>query len=207
MDALGLCENTIVVFAGDNGNEEMLLNRGTAGFFEGSYFTGMEAALRMPCIARWPGKIAAGRRSNEIVHITDWFTTLIKMAGLAVPNDRVIDGKDQSAFLRGEQGKSNREGFIYWNGDKMYGVKWQNFKLVLVQQKYFTDPALPLSNPHVVNLVTDPKEREPFNAVYLHSWTMAHFGRLLKEFQMSVAREPLIPAGAPLDYVPKAQGK
>jgi arylsulfatase len=36
---------------------------------------------------------------------------------------------------------------------------------------------------------------------------MAHFGRLLKEFHMSVAREPLIPAGAPLDHVPKAADK
>jgi arylsulfatase len=205
IDALGFRDNTIVVFAGDNGNEEVLLHRGTAGFFEGSYFTGMEASLRTPCIARWPGKIAAGRNSNEIFHITDWFTTLLRMAGLPVPNDRVIDGKDQSAFLAGQQTKSQRDGFIYWNGAKMYGVKWQNFKLVLVEQKYLTDPALPLSNPHIVNLVTDPKEREPFNPVYLHSWTMTHFGRLLKEFEMSVAREPLIPAGAPLDYVPNAE--
>jgi arylsulfatase len=89
----------------------------------------------------------------------------------------------------------------------MYGVKWQNFKLVMVEQKYLTDPALPLGNPRIVNLVTDSKEREPFNQVYLHTWTLAHFGRLLKEFQMSVAREPLIPAGAPLEYVPKARGK
>jgi len=207
IDALGLGENTIVVFAGDNGNEEMLLNRGTSGFFEGSYFTGMEASLRTPCIARWPGKIAAGKKSNEIVHITDWFTTLLAMAGLPVPNDRVIDGKNQAAFLSGEQEKSNREGFIYWNGEKMYGVKWQNFKMVMVEQKYFTDPALPLGMPHIVNLVTDPKEREPFNPVYLHSWTMAHFGRLMKEFQESVKREPLIPAGAPLDFVPKPGGK
>lgn len=202
IDELGIRDNTIIVFAGDNGNEEMLLNRGTSGFFEGSYFTGMEASLRTPCIARWPGKIAAGKSSNEIVHITDWFTTLLKMAGLPVPDDRVIDGKDQSAFLAGEQEKSNREGFIYWNGDKIYGVKWQNFKFVLVQQKYFTDPALPLSNPHIVNLTVDPKEREPYNAKYLHSWTAAHFGKILKEFQQSVAQEPLIPAGAPLDFVP-----
>ena len=205
-DTLGLRDNTIVVFAGDNGNEEMLLHRGTAGYFEGSYFTGMEGSLRTPCIARWPGKIAAGRTSNEIVHITDWFTTLLVMAGLPVPNDRVIDGKDQSAFLAGEQVKSQRDGFIFWNGEKMYGVKWQNFKLVLVVQRYLTDPALSLSNPHIVNLVTDPKEREPYNPRYFHSWTIAHFGRLLKEFQMSVAREPLIPAGAPIDYVPKAAG-
>src|SRR5262245_28431476 len=66
------------------------------------------------------------------------------------------------------------------------------------------DPALALSNPRIINLVTDPKEHGPFHPVYYHSWTVAHFGRLLKEFQMSVAREPLVPAGAPLDYVPKA---
>jgi arylsulfatase len=46
--------------------------------------------------------------------------------------DRVIDSKDQLQFLSGEQEKSNREGFLYWNGEKLYGVKWQNFKLVLV---------------------------------------------------------------------------
>jgi arylsulfatase len=113
IDGLGIRENTIVVFAGDNGNEELLLNRGTSGFFEGSYFTGMEASLRTPCIARWPGRIATGHRSDEIVHITDWFTTLLTMANLPVPEDRVIDGKDQSAFLSGAQQKSNREGFIF----------------------------------------------------------------------------------------------
>jgi arylsulfatase len=206
IDELGIRDNTIIVFAGDNGNEEMILNRGTAGFFEGSYFTGMEGALRTPCIARWPGKIAEGKKSNEIMHITDWFTTLLKMADIPVPDDRIIDGIDQSSFLAGKQ-KSNREGFLYWNGEKLYGIKWQNFKLVFVEQKYLTDPALPLGFPHIVNLITDPKEREPINPVYLHSWTMAHFGKLMKEFAMSVQNEPLIPSGAPLDFVPKAGGK
>ena len=204
LDELGIADNTIVVFAGDNGNEEALLHRGTAGFFEGSYFTGMEGSLRTPCLARWPGKIAAGKKSDEIVHITDWLPTLQAMAGVSTPDDRVIDGKDQSSFLYGEQESSNREGFIFWNGPKMYGVKWQNFKLVFVKQMYFTDPAQELGFPHLINLKTDPKEREAFDQRYFHSWTLAHFGRLLAEYQESVKREPLIPAGAPLDYVPKA---
>jgi arylsulfatase len=203
VDELGISDNTIVVFAGDNGNEEMILNRGTGGYWEGSYFTGMEASLRTPCLVRWPGKIPAAVESNEIVHVTDWFTTLLNMAGLEVPDDREIDGIDQSPFFYGEQEESNRDGFIFWNGEKMYGVKWRNFKLALVEQKYFTDPALPLGFPHIINLITDPKEREPFNPVYLHTWTLAHFGRLIAEFQASVKREQLIPGGAPLDFVPE----
>lgn len=203
VDQLGLRNNTLIVFAGDNGNEEILSYRGSSGFFEGSYFTGREASLRTPCILRWPEKIPAGKSSNEIVHITDMFTTLLKMAGLSIPRDREIDGKDQSSFFFGEQEKSNREGFIYWNGGKMFGVKWQNFKLVLVDQKYALDPALELNNPHIVNLMTDPKEREPVSLPYLHSWTMAHFSRLIKEYQASLKREALIPAGAPLDFKPR----
>jgi hypothetical protein len=54
----------------------------------------------------WPGRIPAGRKSNEIVHVTDWFTTLLTMAGLPVPDDRVIDGVDQSSFLYGRQERS-----------------------------------------------------------------------------------------------------
>jgi arylsulfatase len=162
----------------------------------------MEGSLRTPCITRWPGHIAEGVISNEIMHVSDWFTTLLAMTGLNAPDDRVIDGKDQTAFLSGQDEVSSRDGFIYWNGEQIYGVKWRNFKLVLVEQKYMTDPALPLAFPHIVNLMTDPKEREPYNPVYLHTWTMAHFGRLLAEFKHSVAQEPLIPAGAPLDFVP-----
>lgn len=89
-----------------------------------------------------------------------------------------------------------------WNGEKMYGVKWRNFKMVLVEQKYLTDPAQPLSFPHIVNLMTDPKEHEPFNPVHLHSWVIAHTGRLIRDLMVSLAQEPAIPAGAPLDHVP-----
>jgi arylsulfatase len=202
LSKLGLNEDTIVVLAGDNGNEEALLHRGTAGFFEGSYFTGMEASLRSPCLVRWPGHVKVGGKSNEIVHITDMFTTLLSLAGLPVPGDRVIDGLDQSKFLAGEQEQSAREGFLYWNGEQLYGIKWQNFKLALVRQVYFTDPALPLGFPHLINLILDPKEREPQSPLYLHTWTLAHFSDLMKKFVESVEREPLIPAGAPLDFVP-----
>jgi hypothetical protein len=52
------------------------------------------------------------------------------------------------------------------------------------------------------NLIVDPKERKAYDFPYMHSWTGVHFGKILKEYADSVQREPLIPAGAPLNYVP-----
>jgi arylsulfatase A-like enzyme len=202
LDELGVEDNTVVVFSGDNGPEEMEPWRGHSGFFEGSYFTGMEGSLRTPCLIRYPGKVPGGQASNEIVHITDMYTTLLRWVGADVPQDRVIDGVDQRAFLEGKLQKSAREGFPYWMGETLYGVKWQNFKLVMYLQKTLSDPSLKLATPYLINLTVDPKERKPFDFPYLHSWVMVHIGKILREYGESVKREPPIPAGAPLDYIP-----
>jgi arylsulfatase A-like enzyme len=199
---LGVEENTLVVFAGDNGPEELEPWRGSAGPWDGSYFTGMEGSLRTPALVRYPGRVPAGQVSNEIVHITDMFTTIVRWAGLDTPEDRVIDGADQRDFFEGKQEKSNRDGFLYWMGDTLYGVKWRNFKMVLVLQKTATDPGLHLATPHLVNLDTDPKERNPYDFPFIHSWVLNHTAKLLTDFQQSVKLEPLIPVGAPLDHVP-----
>ena len=200
---LGVADDTIIVFSGDNGPEEMEPWRGDGGPWEGSYFTGMEGSLRTPALVRYPGHVPAGQVSDEIVHITDMFTTLLLWAGLEVPKDRVIDGIDQRAFIEGKQKNSNREGFLYWMNDTLYGVKWRNFKMVMVEQKTLSDPAQFLATPHLINLDTDPKERKPYDYPYIHTWVGAHTGKLLQDYQASVKREPLIPVGAPLDYVPK----
>jgi len=202
IESLGLTDDTLVIFAGDNGPEEALNWRGTAGYWEGSYFAGGEGNLRTPCIARWPAKVEPGRSSNDIMHVTDWYTTLISLAGGEVPQDRIIDGIDQVDWITGAQPESNREGFPYWMGKELYGVKWRDFKLVLKSQKYSTDPVGELASPHIVNLVTDPQEREPFNQQYLHSWTAYHFNKILADFAASVAKEPLIPTRAPLEHNP-----
>ncbi|MBI4768155.1 MAG: arylsulfatase [Deltaproteobacteria bacterium] len=197
---LNLNNNTIVVFAGDNGNEETQPWRGSSGVWEGSYFTGMEASLRTPCIIKWPGKVPAGRQSNEIVHVTDMFTTLLKWTGCETPQDRIIDGLDQRSFLEGRSLESAREGFPFWNGDKLYGVKWKDFKVALYQQKYFWDPVQPYAVPRIYNLKTDPKERG--NETIYYGWVGGHSRKIARDFFLSTARESLIPARAPIDYNP-----
>src|SRR5690348_15985472 len=122
LDELGVSENTIVIFAGDNGPEDHLIGRGTAGFFDGSYFSSAEGGIRTPCLIRWPGHVPV-RESNAMVHVTDMFTTLLRWAGCETPADRVIDGKDQRDFFGGAE-TSNREGCIVWLNEQLHAVKW-----------------------------------------------------------------------------------
>jgi arylsulfatase len=200
---VGIENDTIVVLAGDNGNEAAQLHRGSPGPWAGTYFTGMEASLRTPCLIRWPGRVRDGAVSNDIMHISDMFTTLLTMAGIPVPNDRIIDGIDQTAWLSGQAEHSARDGFLFWNGPDLFGAKWHDFKLKLFDQRSMFEPMGRLSFPKIVNLMVDQHEVDPINPLWMHTWTVAHFGKMVADFADSVDREPLIPAGAPLDFVPR----
>ena len=97
---------------------------------------------------------------------------------------------------------SRRDGYLYWMGPELYGAKWRNFKLVLVAQMHMYDLAAKLATPRVINLTTDPQEREPVSLPYLHSWVATHFNRLIGQYQASLQREPLIPMDSSLDHTP-----
>ncbi len=109
----------------------------------------MEGSLRVPFIVRWPERIPAGRISNEIVHQVDLFPTLARITGADLPEDRIIDGVDQTDFLLGKQEKSNREGFPCYVGDVLHAVKWRNWKVHFVWQEYMFDTPQQLPNPRV----------------------------------------------------------
>ena len=181
LDELGVADDTIVVLAGDNGAENLLIARGSAGVFEGSYFTSSEGGLRTPCLIRWPGGIVPGRASNELVHQTDMFTTLLAWAGCPVPDDREIDGVDQRAFFEGSQATSSREGCLVWVTDVLHAVKWQNFKVAYVRQRYSDEAPQVMATPVVTNLLTDPKERESWPVMQAYNWVHAHAGRLRRD--------------------------
>ena len=117
------------------------------------------------------------------------------------PGDR--RGQPAAPGSPASDASSQREGYLYWMGPEMYGVKWRNFKLALVTQKYSTDPVAKLSTPRLINLITDPQEREPLHLPYLHSWTVTHFNKLIAEFQASIQREPPVPPARPWTTSPR----
>jgi len=204
LDELKIRDNTIVVFTSDNGPEAMWPWQGSSGPWRGYYFTHMEGSLRTPFIIRWPGKIPAGRASNEIVHEVDTYTTLIKMAGASIPTDRAIDGVDQSDFLLGRSDTSAREGFPVFVADRLEAVKWKNWKIVFYEeQRDWWSPSVKLGNPKSFDLITDPKEEYPATAMR-NTWNAGPALKVVEEFEKTLIKYPPIKSGTPDPYTPAA---
>lgn len=203
IDAIGAAENTLFIFGSDNGPEFRRPWRGTAGPWTGTYHTAMEGALRVPFIFRWPGQIATGGVTNEILHIVDIFPTLARLTGAAVPTDRPIDGVDQLDFLRGKTEKSNREGFVYFIKTELRAAKWRDWKLHFIWESEPNDGTKHLETPWLFNLIQDPKEETDVGTE--QSWVRGPIRKMVMDFQDSLRAHPPIPPGAPDDYVPKAK--
>jgi arylsulfatase A-like enzyme len=195
----GIEENTVVIFASDNGPEATDPWEGDSGPWRGTYFTAMEASLRAPFIIRWPGKVPAGRVSNEIVHIVDMYPTLAHVGGAKIPDDRPIDGIDQLDFFLGKE-TSNRDGFPAYVADRLSAVKWHNWKMHLIWQVNMYDPLVTLPLPKVINLLTDLKEERDVGAT--NSWVGVPMTKIILEMEQSLKKYPPIKAGTPDPYIP-----
>lgn len=202
VEALGVKENTIFIFTSDNGPEMIEKWAGWAGPWRGTYFTALEGSLRVPFIIRWPGKIPAGRVSNEIVHEMDLFTTFAAIVGGKVPADRAIDGVDQTAFLLGKQEKSARDSVVIYVGNEIYGVKWQNWKLMFRELGTGTSPIKHFSIPQLINLNLDPREEHALIYGGEHGWMRFPAGKVMTDYLASLAKYPPIAPGAPDPYEP-----
>ena len=154
-------------------------------------------------IARLPGKIPAGRVNHEPTATIDLFPTTLAVAGLDVPDDRVIDGIDMSEFLLGREQASGREGFIVYMGNDIFGVKWRNWKVHFKEQTAWNGVLREYTMPRVYNLMNDPQERD--NVIFPHTWVLKAGLPQLEEHVASLKKYPPIPAGAADPYKPKRQ--
>ncbi|MDQ8050856.1 arylsulfatase [Luteibacter sp.] len=196
----GVEDNTVVIFASDNGPEATNPWQGDSGPWRGTYFTATEGSLRAPFIVRWPGRIPAGRVSNEIVHIVDMLPTLAHVGGAPVPNDRPIDGVDQLDFFEGKQEQSNREGFPAYVADRLSAVKWRNWKMHFIWQENMYDAPITLAEPKVINLLTDLKEER--DVAVKVGWVAMPMMKILTDWEASLKKYPPIKMGTPDPYKP-----
>ena len=216
LDALGIAEDTIVVWTSDNGADPNYRYpagdpdpfggqwSGFSGPWRGDYFTSLEGSNRTPCIIRWPGKAPAGKVSNELVHEVDMFTTLLRAAGAAVPDDRMIDGMDMRAFLLGEAEQSGRDAILCFQATRLQAVKWRQWKAHLFKQDEMTSTWAPYNVPHLHNLEWDPREMHEVG--FPHAWVAHPMAAAVLAFLKTLVAEPPIKPGTPDPYEPPKPG-
>jgi arylsulfatase A len=119
LDEHGVRDNTIIVFASDNGPEFAVQNgHSTERFnchFHGAKGTVYEGGIRVPQMICWPDGLRAGSSISETVHFCDWFPTLIRLCGLPDPEGLDLDGVDVSGLLNGEPCQLPQKRFWQWN--------------------------------------------------------------------------------------------
>lgn len=128
---LKIAENTLVVWISDNG--PMYAFYPTSGYtlLRGAKGDVLEGGVRVPAMAWWPGMIATDQDPDDILHVTDLFTTAARIAGIKdeIPKDRVTDGIDQSAlFLLGE-GYGRRHYITHYSGPVLAAIRYEDFKV------------------------------------------------------------------------------
>jgi len=122
---LGLDDNTLVLFLSDNGP----WFGGSTGGLRGMKSKTWDGGLRVPMIARFPGKIPAGQVNSTLAGSIDIFPTILKAAGVDVPNDRIIDGKNIWSLMTSASTSSPHEALFAMQGTNLMTVNSGKWKL------------------------------------------------------------------------------
>jgi arylsulfatase A-like enzyme len=191
---LGIDDETIVVFTTDNGTENFTWPDGGQTPFAGGKGTVMEGGFRAPCIARWPGKIPAGKVENGMISGLDWFPTFTSLAGDSTIVDELkkgktlgetsykvhLDGYDQTDLLTGK-GPSQRHEIWYFAEGTLGATRIDDFKYRFIDQPGgWLGGTVKPDMPILVNLRLDPFERTGFaGSMSYFNWFVYEFWRFV----------------------------
>jgi arylsulfatase A-like enzyme len=191
----GLSENTIIIYASDNGPDRAYFpDIGDSGPFRGYLGDVHEGSIRTPMIIKWKGKIEAGLSSNDIVSITDFLPTIADIVGGVLPTDRPIDRVNQKDLFF-YNSTSAREGELLFHDETFIAAKWRQFKLYSVGEDpdHSVRSYQDLWAPQVYNIMIDPKEYDDIALQNL--WVLGPALGQLVPFYASVKQYGLVQTG------------
>jgi len=125
LDEFGIAEDTLILFTSDNGSRARS-EGGSNGPLRGHKTQSWEGGMRLPAILHWPAGITAGQVRSEVCSSLDLLPTCCHLAGINPPTDRVIDGGDISAVLRGEN--VSERPFFYYVQHRLEAVRYGRWK-------------------------------------------------------------------------------
>ncbi len=205
LDDLGIADNTIVIYTSDNGPHMNTWPDGAMTPFRSEKNTNWEGAFRVPCLVRWPGHIAAGTVTNELMSHNDWIPTLCAAAGDTAIVSKCLkgysyngktykvhlDGYNQLPFITSVKGsaannngvKSARNVFLYSDDDGLLvGMRKGPMKYVYAEQRLqgtmgvWAEPFTQLRLQKIFNLMQDPYERADITSNTYWDWNLNQIG-------------------------------
>jgi arylsulfatase A-like enzyme len=208
LDAMGITDDTIVMYSTDNGPHFNSWPDAGITPFRSEKNTNWEGGWRVPAFVRWPGRFPAGKVLNGIVSHQDWLPTLLAAAGepgigalllhghtAGSKSFKVhIDGVNMLPYLTGEAKESPRQSFFYINDDgQLVAIRYGDWKQVFMEQRAkqlacWAEPFVPLRVPKIFNLRRDPFERADENSNTYYDWLLDH-AFLLVPTQALVAQQ------------------
>ncbi|RDV24039.1 arylsulfatase [Alteromonas aestuariivivens] len=193
LDELGIAENTIVFYSTDNGPHYNTWPDAASTPFRGEKNTNWEGGWRVPAMVRWPGKIAAGSVSNEIMHHMDWLPTFLAAAGEPDVKDKLLsghraisrrykvhlDGYNFLPYLTGQITEGPRHEIFYFSDDgDLTALRYNDWKAIFMEQKatgtfrVWMEPFVPLRVPLIFNLRRDPYEKAELTSNTYYDWLL-----------------------------------
>ena len=129
----GLDDNTLVIFTSDNGPWLSYGNHGgSAGGFREGKGTTFEGGVRVPFIARWPGRIPKSATGALPAMTIDLLPTIAGLAGAAVPSERAIDGRDMWPLLaNASNAQAPHDALYFYWGTELHAIRSGRWKLHL----------------------------------------------------------------------------
>jgi len=175
LEETGQADDTMILLSSDNGPH--MENWPDAAFtpFRCAKGSTWEGGMRVPGIAVWPGMIDAERATDGLFCFSDLLPTVLNLAGAEdrLPDDRFIDGVDQTSFLLGgADPRSNRKYVWYWLLDTLSAVRCGEYKMMIASTSDddtdtwgpggFTGITQHYTYARLYNLYLDPKEQHSY---------------------------------------------
>ncbi len=201
----GLEDNTLVIFTSDNGP----WYEGSAGSLRGRKGQSYEGGFKVPFIARWPGRIPRGSVNPGTVMNIDLYPTLLALAGVAPPRDRIVDGKDITELLIGKSTASSHEAFYFFHYDRLEGIRSGRWKYFDKMHRYVWPIALDAAAvpnlmgaeqmgdrwPLLYDIQRDPGES--YNVINTHPDVAEQLAKTMEAFRSEIKENPRGFIGAP----------
>jgi arylsulfatase A-like enzyme len=191
LDRLGIADDTVVFYGTDNGPHKNTWPDAAVSPFRGEKNSNWEGGWRVPAAVRWPGHIAPGSVSNEIMSHLDWMPTLLAVAGDPEVKTKLLkghrgfkvhlDGYNFLPLLTGQVEKGPRNEVFYFSDDgDLMALRYQDWKMVFMEQRTYgtllvwANPFTALRLPKMYNLRRDPYEQADLTSNTYWDWVIDH---------------------------------